>query len=511
VNQPQPNPFVAIPLPWRVALITFVLVYYILVPGLRAVVAPDNTPLATERVLVGLLYQLVLFSPLFFYRAHFGWLHPLLFVPLFTVARRLAENPGQLMAPLTIFAPAGEGHLAHRALAGWSQEAVAEAMLRAQLISLLALLAYFFGFFLGPRFRAPRLTFPPAEKLGRLSVKVLMVVAFSTVLFVYFMHTQGGISAHLSSFGGGRFRALAGTGHIRVMIGAGTLAVVAWYALSRTATRNPLFWVVASMSVLSAFFVSGSRSGVIEVLVLFIVIWMCRHQKVPSVRIVLVGLVALVLLGSLGALRRSAMQGGQVDWSVLTTMRTTESIGAAREEVAERGSNSGFVAIVAKVPNEVGFLHGRSYVGTVLFFVPRAIWHDKPRGPGAMVAAHIFGGQPLGADAGRWEGGGVPPSSAGEAYWNFALPGVVLVFLLFGIFHRWLATTFVQYSAAPAMALLYVLTINNLSPTSTSMVPYLQQITLALAILWWLGGIRIARTMRPSRLVIAPSFTRVAR
>jgi hypothetical protein len=324
----------------------------------------------------------------------------------------------------------------------------------------------------------------------------MVIVAFSAVLFLYFMQSQGGISAHLGSFGGGRFRALAGTGHIRVLISAGTVAVLAWYALSRTATRNPLFWVVSALAVPSSFFVSGSRSGVVEVLVLFVVVWMVRHHKVPSIRIAVLGVVALVLLGSLGALRRSAMQGGQVDWTVLSSTGAAESVQAARAEIEERGSNSGYLAIVAKVPNEVGYLYGKSYVGTLLFFVPRAIWKEKPRGPGAMVSAHIFSGRPLNEDAGIYQGGGVPPGSVGEVYWNFALPGVVLVFMLFGMFHRWMAATFVRYSHAPAIGLLYVLLINSVSPSSTSLVPALQQIVLALAILWWMGGIGARRPVQ---------------
>jgi len=136
--------------------------------------------------------------------------------------------------------------------------------------------------------------------------------------------------------------------------------------------------------------------------------------------------------------------------------------------------------VVAKVPEEVDLLYGRSYVGPLLFFVPRALWPEKPRGVGAMNSEFIFG---------RPYSGGIPTGPVGEAYWNFHIPGVAAIFFLYGIFHRWLARFLVRYADVPVAWVLYALTLFYFSPEGPTLTSYLQQIVTAIVFLYWMQAL----------------------
>ena len=111
---------------------------------------------------------------------------------------------------------------------------------------------------------------------------------------------------------------------------------------------------------------------------------------------------------------------------------------------------------MVRVPSEVGLLHGQSYVGGVLFFVPRLIWPTKPHGASYYNSTIIFG---RGAS-------GLPIPAEAEAYWNFDVPGVIVIFLVFGAFHRYLSGLFIRYGRDPAVWVPYILALFYLVPSS---------------------------------------------
>jgi hypothetical protein len=478
------NPFVPIAWPWRVGVLVFVLVYRVLIPGTQQILYPGSAPLGAERMALDVLYEAVLFAPLLFYRREWGWLHPILFPSLFALAKTVLTAPGQLLAPLGLFYPPPDTPLFHVALAEWSQSEIAHAMIKAKLIMLLGLGSYYFGFFLAPRFRVPRVQHLPARAA---TPKALAVVGFSLVLFTVFMQMRGGIGAHLASFGIGRFRAVGGLGHFSVLILMGTTAALIWFAVDAATVHKPLFWATAALVVPLSFLLSGSRSSVIDTAVLFVIVWMIRTQKVPAARGVVMGVCALFLVGALGALRESTYTGA-VDWTVLTEVDVAETVAAGQQEMENRGSSGAFVPLVAKVPDRVGFLYGQSYLAAIFFWIPRAIWEEKPRGVGPMTNAYIYQDQEM-RPGELIQGAGIPPGAMGEAYWNFYYPGVVLVYLLHGMFNWWLAALLRRNRDVPAVWVLYALTL-LMTPTSSIIVGWLQSIIPAIGLMWWMGVLR---------------------
>lgn len=478
------NPFVPIAWPWRAAILAFVVIYRILIPGAQQIIHPGSTPLATERLLLDVLHEAVLFAPLLFYRKDWGWLHPLLFPPLFSIAKALISAPGQVLAPFALLETPPDPQLFHVALRQWAQHDIAMAMVKAKLMLILSLLTYYFAFFFGPRLAAPHVNhFTPRNVTG----KALFLIGASTAVFLGFMQMRGGLGAHFASFGMGRFVSLGGLGHFTVIILVGTTAALIWYAVDPGATRNPWFWVSAVLMLPMSFLLTGSRSSMISTFILFLMIWMIRNQKVPTGRAMALGVASIFLIGILGALRDSTMQG-EADWSILTNVDATEMVAAGQREMENRGETGALVPLVAKVPGRVDFLYGQSYLAAIFFFVPRAIWPEKPRGVGPMTNAYIYQDREM-RPGELLAGAGMPPGALGEAYWNFYYPGVVLLFLLLGVFHRWLAAVLRRNPEVPAVWVMYALTL-QMVPTSSLIVRWLQTIIPGIAILMWMGVLR---------------------
>ena len=121
---------------------------------------------------------------------------------------------------------------------------------------------------------------------------------------------------------------------------------------------------------------------------------------------------------------------------------------------------AGSLPVLARVPERVPLLMGSSYLAAVAVVVPRKVWKGKPRQVGGLTGMTFFNTH-----------AGVPPGPVAEAYWNFHIPGVLIVFGLLGMFHRWLANTYLHYAASPGAIAVYVATlIYTYSPGSTAIV-----------------------------------------
>src|SRR5687768_13364762 len=141
-------------------------------------------------MVLDVVYEAMLFAPLVFYRREWGWLHPLLFPSLFGLAKAVLTAPGQLLAPLALFYAPPDTPLFHVALQQWAQHDIALAMIKAKLIMILGLSAYYFGFFLAPRPPVPHVPHYPARSPAP---KALAMVGLSLALFTAFMQMRGGL------------------------------------------------------------------------------------------------------------------------------------------------------------------------------------------------------------------------------------------------------------------------------------------------------------------------------
>jgi len=419
----------------------------------------------------------LLLLPIIFYQPSFGWFHPLVFALFWGVLPHLRR-----------FDVYFTGLPWHVALPGWGAESLTGLLLKDLLLQAAGTLAIYAGFFLCPSWKIPQIPFQQPRHLGR---KTVMTVGFATGIFLVYMQTRGGIVSHLLSWGTGRSEALAGSFYWQFFTQLGLIACLSWLTIDRRSTSNPFFWGCLFSSLMMSFLIGGSRSSVVYSMAMCLLAWLIREQKVALVRIGAIALIGLFVMGILGNLRDSTYDG-RINWDTLrgasaeTTTEERSTLGESLREISERSSvNAGVFPILGLVPNQVDYLYGSSYMALLTLPIPRAIWPEKPGLVAGRVGATFYNSN-----------FGIPPGPVGEAYWNFGVPGVLIVFSLFGAFLKLLAETFIRHADQPAAIVPYVITLFLFAgPDGLAAIAWLMMLVPTLAYLVAIGAIRWQRVV----------------
>ncbi|MGH3764953.1 MAG: hypothetical protein ACRDTX_07365 [Pseudonocardiaceae bacterium] len=80
----------------------------------------------------------------------------------------------------------------------------------------------------------------------------------------------------------------------------------------------------------------------------------------------------------------------------------------------------------------IGYGHGSTFIASVFIYVPRAWWEGKPIGFGAVLAKMLL------KEGTYAEGTSLAALSPGEWFYDFGIPGVVLMVVVLGLVIRWL-------------------------------------------------------------------------
>lgn len=421
-----------------------------------------------------IITQILLMLPMVmprFLGARMGWLHPLVLTAVVTTAMGALENPQSLLVPLLgWFAPYRE--VTHEIYAGIAQEVLLQARLKSSALTVLSIIVFYIGF---AACRLPKRAehktreekhFHPWRFFG------IFILCFLVV--VYFLNQQGGILNHIASFSSGRFGFREISGPFLVVNDFLPLLLILWYLYKPKSLRNPFFVFAFAMACVFQFIVTGSRGGMFTPVAMLMAAWMVTTHKVPAAQALILGMVGMLLIGVLGEIRRSG-SNGEVDFSSLVEFDLTEARELAEAELEGRERDAS-VAIFVAVPQQVDHLWGRTYLAAIGFWVPRVIWKDKPRGAGAHTAAIIYRGLDT---AEGYTGGGIPSSAVSEAYWNFNIGGVILIFVLYGAFTRIMADWYAHKPTDPVRSLFLIIMIFQFkSPTTFQIVNMLQASTM---------------------------------
>ncbi|WP_050774269.1 oligosaccharide repeat unit polymerase [Roseobacter sp. AzwK-3b] len=467
------NPFVPISDVMRLVVVIY-FVFWRFVPTLAVLSAQASIDVfyALTIAFFQFMIELLILYPFLLKRfagTSIGWLHPLILPTVMSVSFGIVRSPDQLLTPITAWYQV-QGVPDHMLLVGWPETRILEAQLKLNLINLLALICTYAGFSIMLR-RYPHREQRPIRIDGA-RIALLFIVMFLVVFA--FLQLQGGLIAHMSTLGGGRFRMRQLSGHFLVFNNFLPFLLLLWYAFRPTAIRNPLFIGAFVLSAVTQIIVTGSRSDLFASFALLLAVWIYHNRRIPTTRAVLLGLVAVLSLGVLGEVRRSG-QSGQIDFTALMDFDLASAWEMSQEELENRRHGTG-LAIAALVPDHAQHLLGTTYVAAAAFWVPRSIWRDKPRGAGAHAKALLFGDRET---MEGYSGGGTPVNGAPEAYWNFSYPGVVIVFLLYGILcgavTRWVMR---QPQNPYVIVALLIFVFQFSTPSTTGMVPTLQSMTL---------------------------------
>lgn len=459
----EQSAFLPVHLLYRVAIIVVYAV--ILLTIVLNVEVNRKSPAFILLCLAQILNFAVILLPVIFYKPSFGWFHPLVFYTC-----------QYLLFQFRSYATYMQGISHHRALPEYSVEDIVLLVAFALTLHAVSTLAYYFGFWFGPNLRMPRVSF---QQPRRLSLKALAAVLFSVVAFWFYVEREGGLSEHLLSWQMGRHEALAGDYYWILLIKVSAMACLLWFSLNRRAVYQPLFWACSLVSVVINFLATGSRSTVIVFFIVAMLVWMLRERKFAPTRILAIGLLGVVLISFLGGFRSRIWKGELSLTSENDEKSVVEYFEQGAVESAERAwTASGLLPILARVPDDVDLLYGSSYFALLTLPIPRSVWPDKPGQIGGLVG-DVFFQSPA----------GTPPGPIGEAYWNFHVPGVILIFFIFGTFQKWLSHAFIKYRHEPAAVLVYLTVLFTIDPSTPAVVVCLMLVVPLLVLLRLVGAL----------------------
>ena len=378
---------------------------------------PDFSLQILALVIFRVLNSFIAIVPILFFRK-VGVFHLLVFPFYLSLAKTLAQSPLSLLHPFL-----REGvMLQNTTLTFISKPSLVFLNLEAAVYIFLFKILLFVGYF---AFRG-RISIPVFRGQGRPNLLRFYVLTGIILAITFtFFGLQGGITSWISQWGsaGGRQEAAEGLGPVLRLIGSAYFLPLAWYLYrGKQAIKNPVFILLAIMTLFLGFATTGSRSSIVNAFIPFLVAYALLNRNLPIFRAFVFGAVFFFLFGLLGQIRKaSTFNRGNFTWESIN-FQLQENVGRASAEARQWTGNGASIALYYSVPERVGYLSGLTYLGAISFWVPRAIWRDKPHGAGYYNGRLIFGGK-----------AGIPPGAISEAFWNFGFLGILLMGFINGV------------------------------------------------------------------------------
>ncbi len=261
---------------------------------------------------------------------------------------------------------------------------------------------------------------------GRAVVTVVTLCAVSVLAFAIYAPRVGVVALQDILNSQKQFASVgdeaAALGYLRWGMGlAGSAAIISAYTLAvmRHTWRSLLGLLVALSMALTAYFalVTSSRSDLLVTVAAASLTVAAVHQRQPRWRsVVIVLLLSLVTIASLGALRSSSQRGRDFNLLNGAVSGPVEQLVAARDWM-----DIGPLAVVFdKVPEEMDYQYGATFLSLATAPVPRTIWPDKPPVRiGPIVGRELF-------DFPDYRRTGDPPGIIGELWINGGWPAVLI-------------------------------------------------------------------------------------
>lgn len=473
------NPFLAVLPRERAAILGLVALLGLLISVLNLLHARTDLFFV---LLATLAYLGVLTLPLLLYRQAWGWFHPMIFLPVWVLATSVLPS----------FAVYVGGLERHSALPGASVEDLNHLVVEALLLQSAGWLVFYAGF-TTRQIRTMKFNIPE-PRIRTTPMKIFLLAGISSIGLLVLADAAGGLDQLLMQRGRPPSeRVAAELGGHWSLLASEVLPVgcLAWLALRPQAVRTALFWLIFGGGLFMSFAATGSRSSVIIPVIMALAIWALRSGRMPYAGTLLLAVAAIAALGILGDFRAQTWAADDLDDVTIESNVLKGFMGGFDERMTSSTERSALIGILGRVPDEVGHLYGRSYLSIPAAAIPSQLWPDKPPVGGRLSGQLIFGRGP--------DGGAVPPGTTGEAYWNFHIPGVIIVFFLWGRLSNWLASFYRAHSHHSVIAVLYVLTLFSFAPNSGSLYGWFHGMVAAVfALVLFCGRPRLMRRRQRS-------------
>ena len=439
-------------------------------------------------LLLGFIYDILRIAPLIVLSRHpAGLLHPISIT--IVLWPTLASLPATIdsfggYAGLLSGAPLSAPYFT--ALAWLNGGAVWQEMATYKSLEILSVLSIFAGFAFVPSRAGRPITFFSDIDTLRLRRILIAIILANFIAVAAFIEFRGGLVAHIAELSYGRFRALAGLGPLLVLFDSGFLCLLLWISFRPQDAKSPLFLILLPLVTAQQFITAGARSEALLVLILAGLAWAIRSARIPWRLAVIMLPIAFLSFGALSIVRSAGLTNSTAAQAVQSSS-FSDLMEGSQEEFEVRQSISGSVPVVADAGRTTGLMWGYTYTGAVFAMVPRSLWEGKPRGPGSIYAQRFLGEVR--------EGTAVPIGPVAEAFWNFHVPGVILIFGLYGYLLKRVYEFYALNRKNGLVALLFLLFATKFTVSTDGMVAFQQSLlTLALIV-----GITLPFLPRPRK------------
>ena len=442
-------------------------------------------------LIAGLFYDILRIAPLIVLARHpAGVLHPVIIAvvlwPLLTTLPSLIDTFGGY-AGLLSGNPLRPPYFV--AIAWLDGDTTWLEVARYSSFQIIALLSFYGGFVLTrPRTRRRIKVFDTVDTL-RLRSILAGIIIMNFIGVAVFIQLRGGLVEHIGELAYGRFRALEGLGPLLALFDIGFLALLLWICLRPQDAKSKLFITLLPLVSAQQFIVAGSRAATLLVFVLIGLGWALAARRVPW-RLGLILLpIAFLSFGALNIIRTASLSNATA-LEAAQDSDLASILERSQNEFDLRQSLSGTIPVISDGMRTTGPMWGYTYSGAIFAMVPRSIWPEKPRGPGSLYA-QTFLGETV-------QGTAVPIGPEAEAFWNFHIPGLIIIFAFYGLV---LKLAFSIYIRSPDNGLVIAgfLLVATQFGVSTDQLVAFQQMVLTFAIMLGVIFIFYRDAFRPAR------------
>lgn len=436
------NPWVPIPRLARLFLLGGLFVFTaVCVTG--ALLNSSSNPSMPVLAASTAFYLAMVSLPLVIYdKEKHGWFHPLFFSTIFCVALKGLPRSANYFI----------NGLSEHAVLPLGEEALTRLVAFENLLQGLALASMYWGYHFFRNPVTPRLRTEPPKTLW-LAVAAAGIV--SAIALGLYIRLSGSLTQHILNLSLNQTAKVfeeefSGVGHLVNMAQWFAMILIVALAYRPALIRNGFYWGLCIVALVMVYLASGKRSILLAPIAIGSIVYLLRVGRVPLFRMALVALGMIGLFLGLSLLRGASMGARSLNDIVEGLQeRSSGAVDSSFSELnARAGSYSSAYPIYHYVPNEFPLLLGESYLTIIARPIPRALWPDKPRGTDFRAGALFFNA--------AW---GIPPGAVAEAYWNFHIPGVIVVYFLFGLFLKWIAELYVRHQQSGVVVVLYVTTL----------------------------------------------------
>jgi len=227
---------------------------------------------------------------------------------------------------------------------------------------------------------------------------------------------------------------------------------VVWFTRLLTTGRSLRSWPfwIYTMGAFGVSALQGSKSILFVFVLTLALLYHRLRARIRGALAVIGGAISFVALTAYALFAREFLAVGQL--VSLTSWDLASVFNAIRIEfVGNFIQLQTMIVLVGRVPHDLPYQLGRTYLATATMPVPRGLWPDKPL-PSTGVFTLAFW-----PDSWLLNGTTLPPGLFGEFYLNFGWIGVVLGAFLFARLGRRLLARHAAAPLDPRRVLLYAL------------------------------------------------------